>query len=64
MSTTANDRISRWLDAGDALDDLCASAENMLLQFGPQMSPGDQQSRRRVVTEARAVIDDFYRSED
>lgn len=61
---TDNDRIARWLDGGDAMDNLCTSAENMLLQFGPQMGESARASRTKVVSEARALIDDFYRSED
>lgn len=62
--TTETTRISRWLDGGNAMDNLCASAENMLLQFGPNMYEADRVARTKVVNEARALIDDFYRSED
>lgn len=67
MSTTPNDdntRIARWLDAGDLMDDLCASTDTMLTAFGDQMSPDDRIARRRVIAKARERIDDFFRSED
>ena len=58
-----NTRIARWLDAGSEMDDLCASAENMLLHHGRSMTPDDWNARSKVVATARALIDDYYRDE-
>ena len=61
---TDDTRISRWLDAGSEMDDLCATAESMFGQFASQMSTDDLAARNKVIIKARDMIDDFFRSED
>lgn len=54
---------SRASEILDLLDDVSASLENTLLQFGSQMTPGDFAARTRRCQEARKLCDALLRSD-